>query len=116
MFMRYAKIIAMPSIKDLVNSVVSVVADVTEIPCETIMSRCSRAEVVDARWIAVYILHSYGAYTMKISEHMGVTPRYVQYIITDFGDRIAMSRPMRNNYEKIANKLRKDLEITALAD
>ncbi len=110
------KNITMLRIKDLVNNVVSVVADVTEIPCELILSKCSRTEVVDARWITVYLLHKAGMYTMKIAEHMEITPRYVQYIITDFEDRTALNKPMRTSYEKIANKLRKGLEITALAN
>ncbi len=104
----------MAGIKDLVNSVVSAVADITEIPCELILSKCSRTEVVDARWMVVYLLHKSGVYTMRIAERMRITPRYVQYIITDFEDRIAVSRPMRTNYEKIANKLRKVSETTAL--
>ena len=99
--------------KDLVDYVVAAVADITEIPCRTIMSKCSRAEVVDARHIAVMLLHNAGLYSMVIADHMRITPRYVQYIVTDFADRIACNRLLRIKYEQTANKLRNDLEITA---
>lgn len=89
-------------------------ADATEVPCGVIMSRCSNAEVVDARWMAVALLHGCGMYPMRIAAAMGITPRYVQYIITDFADRIAMSRQLRTKYEQTANKLRNNLEITTL--
>ena len=112
--MRCANKFAMPGTKELVGHTMSVVAEVTEIPCGTILSRCSRAEVVDARWMAVYLLHKSGVYTMAIAEHMGISPRYVQYIITDFADRISVGRQLRTKYEQAANKLRNNLEITAL--
>lgn len=104
----------MSDVKGYAERIVSIVSDETEIPCETILSRCSRAEVVDARWIAVCLLHRAGAYTMKIAEKMRITPRYVQYIITDFEDRIALNRAMRTKYEQTLKKLRNDSEITAL--
>lgn len=90
------------------------VSEETELPMETVLSRCGRAEVVDARWLAVYLMSRCGLYTMRIAEEMGVTPRYVQYILTDFEDRTAISRPLRNKYERTAKKLRNDLEITTL--
>lgn len=100
--------------KETVERVVGAVAEATEVPSGAIMSRCSSAEVVDARWLAVALLHGCGMYPMRIAAAMGITPRYVQYIITDFEDRMALSRPLRTNYEKIAKKLRNDLETTAL--
>uniref|UniRef100_A0AAU8AW84 Chromosomal replication initiator DnaA C-terminal domain-containing protein n=1 Tax=Dulem virus 40 TaxID=3145758 RepID=A0AAU8AW84_9CAUD len=106
------KNIAMSNTKDLVDRVLSVVADVTEIPCETILSKCSRTEVVDARWLAVAMLRRSGMYAMRIAEHLGITPRYVQYIITDFDDRIACNPTLRNSCERIAKKLRNDGEQT----
>lgn len=104
----------MASTKDLMNRVLSAVAEATDIPCETILSRCSSADVVDAHWLSAMLLHKSGIYAMRIAEYLRITPRYVQYIITDFEDRMAVNKPMRTNYEKIANKLRKDLEISAL--
>lgn len=89
--------------------VVAVVADITEIPCKTIMSKCSRADVVDARWIAVYLLHKAGVYTMRIAEHLGITPRYVQYIVTDYEDRINLNQPMHQYYDAVRKRLGEQL-------
>lgn len=104
----------MSKTREIVSAVLTAVSEETEIPCKTILSRCSSADVVDARWLAVMLLHKSGVYAVRIADHLNITPRYVQYIITDFGDRIAVNKALRNNYEKIANKLRKGLEITAL--
>ena len=95
----------MPRIKDHMENILSVVADMTEIPCELIKSRCSRADVVDARWIAVWLMRRAGIYAMNIADHMRITPRYVQYIMTDFEDRIALSKPMRMNYDAVRKRL-----------
>ncbi|MCM1225267.1 MAG: hypothetical protein NC548_63540 [Lachnospiraceae bacterium] len=86
--------------------VLEVVASETDGAASKIVSKCSEAEVVDARWMCVKLLSEQGYYASKIAELMGITPRYVQYILTDFEDRIAMSRYMRNNYERARNKLR----------
>lgn len=104
----------MSKAKEILKLTLNAVSDDMDIPCDVILSKCGRTEVVDARHITVVLLNRAGLYTMKIASLMKITPRYVQYILTDFEDRMACSRPLRNNYERIANKLRKDLEITAL--
>lgn len=91
--------------KDFARLVLSAVAEETEIPDNVIMSKCSRAEVVDARWLVVMLLYKACIYPSRIAELVGITPRYVHYIITDFNDRIAYNPPLRINYERIANKL-----------
>ena len=78
-----------------------VVSKETDIPVVDIMSRCSLAEVVDAMWICVKLLSLHGYYSSRIAELMRITPRYVQYILTDFDDRILFNRLMRTNYEKV---------------
>lgn len=103
----------MSKTKVILTEVLEVVSSETDVSVSKIMSRCSETEVVDARWICVKILFE-KFYSSKIAELMGITPRYVQYILTDFEDRIAMSRFMRNNYERVRNKLRNRLETTLL--
>lgn len=88
------------------TKVLEAVSFETDVPVSKIMSRCSDAETVDARWICVKILSDNGYYPAKIADLMGITPRYVQYILTDFEDRIALNRIMRNNYETVAKSLR----------
>lgn len=83
----------------------------TDVPESKIMSKCSQAEVVDARYVCVKLLHEQGYYPSKIAELMGITPRYVQYIITNFENRISLSNIMRKDYERTKNILRTIKEI-----
>lgn len=99
--------------KGIVTDVLGIVSVEPDVPAEKIMSRCSEVDVVDARWICVKLLNIHGLYTSRIAETMKITPRYVQYILTDFEARIGGSRITRNNYERAANKLRKLCETTA---
>lgn len=82
------------------------VSEETDVTAQKIVSKCSEMEVVDARWIAAKLLREEGFYPSRIAELMGVTPRYVQYILTDFGDRVAVSPMMRKNYERARKRLR----------
>lgn len=92
--------------KRILAKVLESVSEETEIAPEKILSRCSESEVVDARWICVKLLSRQGIYTMKIAELMGITPRYVQYILTDFEDRLAVCEMMRINYEYCEKRVR----------
>lgn len=100
----------MSSAKAVLSCVLEVVTSETDVAVSKIMSRCSEAEVVDARWICVKILSQQGYYPSRIAELMGITPRYVQYILTDFEERIAMCMAMRNNYERARKRLRNQEE------
>lgn len=92
--------------KEILSFVLEIVSDETELSADRIMSRCGETEVVDARWICVKILSKYGYYTSKIADLMKITPRYVQYILTDFEDRISLSEIMRINYERTLKRIR----------
>lgn len=94
--------------KALLATVLELVSSETDVAVSKIMSRCSEAEVVDARWICVKLLSDKGYYPVRIADMMKITPRYVQYILTDFEDRILVCQWMRNNYESLVNKLRKN--------
>lgn len=99
--------------KGALTDILEAVSNETEVGVSRIMSRFSDAETVDARWMCVKLLREHGYYPARISSLMGITPRYVQYILTDFEDRVAISRIMRNNYERAAKKLRNRSEPTA---
>ncbi|MCM1490418.1 MAG: hypothetical protein NC095_06290 [Muribaculum sp.] len=92
--------------------ILEVVSQETDIPVADIMSRCSEAEVVDARWICVKLLREHGYYSSRIGELMSITPRYVQYILTDFDDRIFLNSLMRTNYERAKKRLGNICETT----
>lgn len=100
----------MTSARDVLSRVLETVSKECDVPPGNIMGRCRDAETVDARWICVKLMSERGYYPSKVAELMGITPRYVQYIMTDFEDRIAMCRYMRNNYERSRNRLRTSCE------
>lgn len=104
----------MPTSRELINGVIEIIADETEISSERILSRERTAEVVDARHMVVIALVRMGIYTAKISDALHITPRNIQYIVTNFENRTACNRPLRNEYEIIKKKLRNRLEITTL--
>ena len=104
----------MSTSRELIKWVIETVADETEIPSERILSRERTTEVVDARHIVAIILIRMGVYTSKISNALRITPRNIQYIVTNFENRTACNRPLRNKYEIIKKKLRNRLEITVL--
>ncbi len=93
-------------------SVLEVVSAEADVPVSKIMSRCSEAETVDARWLCVKLLNDEGYYPGRIAELMSITPRYVQYILTEFDDRIFLNKVMRINYANAAKKMRIIGEIT----
>lgn len=100
----------MTSARVMLSKVLEVVSRECDVPKENIVGRCRDAESVDARWICVKLMSEHGYYPSRVAELMGITPRYVQYIMTDFEDRIALCRYMRNNYERARNKLRNLVE------
>ena len=104
----------MTKTNDIIKFIIESVAEETEISSERILSRERTTEVVDARHVAVMALVKSGIYTSRISETMNITPRYIQYIVTEFECRLSRNRPLRNKYEIIAKKLRNNLEITSL--
>lgn len=96
--------------REILTRVVEIVAYETDIPSERIMSRRSDMETVDARWICVKLLNILGYYPSRIAELMHITPRYVQYILSDFEDRLSVCGMMRINYEHCAKRLRSGSE------
>lgn len=96
----------MSKAKEVLTKMLDIISYETDIPAERIMSRCSATEIVDARWICVQLLKEMGYYPSRIAKLMDITPRYVQYILTDFNDRLIINRLMRTNYENIKNALR----------
>lgn len=96
--------------KEILTRVLEIISFETDIPAERIMSRRSDMETVDARWICVKLLNRLGYYPSRIAELMRITPRYVQYILSDFEDRLSVSDMMRINYEHCAKRLRSGSE------
>lgn len=96
----------MPSINDLSNIILDAVCEYFNIALSDITSKCSTSNVVDARQFAVYLLSSYGYRTCYIAELIGVSARYVNYIISIFDSRINQNTLLRNAFEIIKNNIR----------
>lgn len=79
--------------------VVNAVAEATDLrPCQ-ILCRRRFQETIDARWIAVYLLHDRGFYAPRIALWMGMTSRNVNLILTEMNKRLPMEKKLRSNLE-----------------
>lgn len=96
----------------ILSDVIETVSIETDVPVESIMSKCRESEVVDARHICIKLLHKEGIYISRIAKLLRMTPRNVQYVIANFDDRITFNRIMRNNYERVKKRLGNVREIT----
>lgn len=95
----------MAKIAEFANNVIALVADELEVTKDSILSKSRKAEIVDARWLAVMLMYKSGMYPMRIAESLRISPRYAHYIITGFSDRKDCNPILRMNYEAVKNKL-----------
>lgn len=101
----------MLKIAELANHILDLVADELEIPKKQIISKSRKAETVDARHMAVRLLHLQNIYPSRIAEIFALSPRNVQYIITTFDTRIQANKQLRNTYVRIAKQIGDTYEI-----
>lgn len=99
----------MPKIAELVDSVLELVSDELEITRASILSRSRDAETVDARHMAVRLLHAHGVYPSRIAEIFHLSPRNIHYVITSFDARTRQIE----NCETSTQKSRNNSEITS---
>lgn len=88
---------------EIFAKIIALVSKGTEIPTELIVSDNRVTEIVNARYILVYILYEKGFYPSQISSLIHKTKRSVNYMISNFeGGNLAASK-IRNlecpNYE-----------------
>ena len=77
---------------------------------EMIVSKCSKAEVVDARYILAKLLYDAGFYKSQIAERLRLSQRSVFVMLGNFDDRLKYNRMMRISYERIRKILGNDRE------
>ena len=99
---------------EIIERVIEIVEEETEIERERILSRDRSLEVVDARHLTVALLAKMGIYTTRIAFVLKLTPRNIQYVLTHFDDRISGNRTLRIMYETIRKRLRNVLETNTL--
>lgn len=102
----------MPKIYQFADIVLDAVSEELEIAKESILSKSRHAEIVDARHMAVRLLHLHGIYPVRIAEILRLSPRNIHYVITAFDARIQTNRKLRNIYAKLAKQFGNNSEIT----
>lgn len=102
----------MPKIAEFADNVLELVADELEVPKEEILSKSRAAEVVDARHLAIMLLHSKDIYPKRIAGIFGLSARSIHYIITSFDARVRANKAPLNNFAKIAKQLGDNYEVT----
>lgn len=95
----------MPKIAEFADYVIELVAEELDVTKEQILSKSRIAEVVDARHMAVRLLHLHGIYPIRIAEILRLSPRNIHYVITTFDARIQANRALRHSYEKLLRQL-----------
>lgn len=103
----------MPKIAEFADLVLELVAEELEVTKEQILSRSRRAETVDARHMAVKLLHCHDIYPSRIASVLGTSARCIHYVITTFDTRLQTNRLLRNSYARLAKKLGENCETTA---
>jgi DNA-binding NarL/FixJ family response regulator len=85
----------------------SVLADVsaeTEIDSDRILSSERKEEVVDARYLVIFLLLGNGFYPAMIAERMGLSARAVRSAISGFEARLANSAGLRLVCQRLSRK------------
>lgn len=95
-------------------TVMSVVTDLTDLSENDILHGRRTMEVVDARWLCVRLMKDIGMYPYQIAGYMAMNVRTVQYIISNFNDRMKFGDAMLQIYLQMAKeRLRKINEVEA---
>lgn len=98
----------MPRLAELADRVITLVAEETDTPKEAILSKSRTAEVVDARHLAIKLLHANNVYPSRIASIFNLSTRCINYAITNFEHRVSQNNVFRSNYETIKKKLQRE--------
>lgn len=90
---------------EIFAKIIALVSKGTEIPTELIVSDNRVTEIVNARYILVYILYEKGFYPSQISSLIHNTKRSVNYMISNFHIRLKSEKMMRIYWDNIKNLL-----------
>lgn len=85
--------------------ILNAVSQETEIPVDRILSSEKDMETVDARYILVYMLFEKGMYPSQIANHIHKTKRSVNYMISNFHERMEGGKMLRIYLENIKKLL-----------
>lgn len=91
--------------KEEMTKVVSITARITEIDAGLILSGSRQADVVDARCIAMRVLHDLGYSTSKIAHFFHKTEVSVRNSLSGFDDRATNNKLFIRIYKEIENNI-----------
>lgn len=90
---------------EIFAEILEIVSKETEISVERILSSDKDTETVDARYLLVHILSEMGFYPVQTSIHLHKTKRTINYIISNFQERLDSGKMMRIYLENIKKQL-----------
>lgn len=91
--------------KEEMTKVVSITARITEIDAGLILSGSRQADVVDARCIAMRVLHDLGYSTSKIARFFHRTETSVRNTLYSFESRETSNKLFKRIYNEIGNEV-----------
>lgn len=87
---------------EIFASILADVSEETEIDSDRILSNSRIEEVVDARYLVIFLLLANGFYPAMIAERMKMSSRAVRNAIAGFDARLAGSSGLRMICERLA--------------
>lgn len=91
--------------KEEMTKIISVTAKITEIDADLIRSGSRQADIVDARCIAIKILHNMGYSIAKIAHFFHKTEVSVRNSLSGFDDRATNNKLFIRIYKEIENNI-----------
>ena len=97
---------------EIYKKILSEVSSETEIPVESILSNNRESDVVDARYILIHLLSRCGFSSPHIARLTGKRPRFVNYVKSNYDQRLKQSRYMRHCSAIIEQKIGDNVGIS----
>ena len=85
---------------ELLEHIIALVANFTELTGAQIMSKSRRPEIVDARYIAVAVMLKKNISVYRIAAYMNMSERSIYRVMEQFDDRAGYGDPMIERYYK----------------
>lgn len=82
-----------------------IVADVTEVDAQDILSSCKKMEFVEARVLLYQVMKDMGYHPAQISTKVGKSKQGITILLEDFELRLKDSPIFARMYKEISNKL-----------
>lgn len=91
---------------EIFADVLGVVSAQTEIPADRILSPERTTEVVDAKYILIYIMKDMGFYPEQIARLMHQTPANIRKVLSLFHDRVSVNPVMEFHLTAVQHRLK----------